>query len=448
MFSISDTSLDRDALHTSLSNDKAGAIVVFEGWVRDHNEGKKVSSLEYQVYHELALKEGQKILDEATEKFNLHGIVSVHREGHLKLGEIAIWIGATASHRDDAFKATRYVIDEIKHRLPVWKKEHYVEQKPEWVFCRHHSHHVHFEEKDYYVKQALVVDQSKLKLAKVLVVGAGGLGCPVLVNLASAGVGEITIVDPDAISISNIHRQTLYSPNLVGEKKAVVAANRILELNPFIKVKAIVKRVELEHIQHDLVIDCTDNMETKYFLHDACFKLRIPLITASVYKAEGQLRTFVPGSEHGCLRCYSQTTPDDSLLGNCNDFGVLGATTSVLGSMQASEALNLISRGKNATTSHTLYLNLTDLSQMKVKNSGLDCLVCKGQVEMVTSTLEVTGGMEILDIRNLTDEEVFEMKPQGVALCCHRGVRSKKLALSLREHGHDVYSLKGGACSL
>lgn len=448
MFLISNTTLDRDALHTSLSNDKAGAIVVFEGWVRDHNEGKKVSSLEYQVYHELALKEGQKILDEATEKFNLHGIVSVHREGHLKLGEIAIWIGATASHRDDAFKATRYVIDEIKHRLPVWKKEHYVDQKPEWVFCRHHSHHVHFEEKDYYEKQVKVINQAKLKAAKVLVVGAGGLGCPVLVNLAAAGVGDITIVDPDKISISNIHRQTLYSPNLVGEKKAVVASNRILELNPFIKVKAIVSRVELEHIKHDLVIDCTDNMETKYFLHDACFKLRVPLITASVFKSEGQIRTFLPGSEFGCLRCYSKTTPDDSLLGNCNDFGVLGATTSVLGSMQASEALNFISVGKNATLTHTLYLNLNDLSQMKVKNTGIECHVCLGNVEIESSSLEVTGGMEILDIRNLTDEEVLEMKPQGVALCCHRGVRSKRLALSLREHGHDVYSLKGGACSL
>ncbi len=448
MFSISNTSLNRDELHSALSNDKAGAIVVFEGWVRDHNEGKLVSSLEYQVYHELALKEGQKILNEAREKFNLHGIISVHREGHLRLGEIAIWVGATASHRDDAFKATRYVIDEIKHRLPVWKKEHYVDQKPEWVFCRHHSHHVHFEENDYYAKQSSVVNQSKLRAAKVLVVGAGGLGCPVLVNLASAGVGEMTILDPDIISISNIHRQTLYSPNLVGEKKAVVAATRILELNPFIKVTAVVSLVELKHIQHDLVIDCTDNMATKYFLHDACFKLRIPLITASIYKSEGQIRTVLPGSEHGCLRCFSKTTPDDSLLGNCNDFGVVGATTSVVGSIQASEALNFLSTGKNATLGHTLYLNLNDLSQIKVKNTGTACSVCQGDVEIYHSNLEVTGGMEILDIRNLSDEEVFQMKPSGVALCCHRGVRSKKLALSLRERGHKVFSLKGGACSL
>src|SRR5690606_29026806 len=131
MFSISTETLNRDDLHLALSNDKAGAIVVFEGWVRNHNEGKKVKSLEYQIYHELAQKEGEKILSAAKSKFNLHDIKAVHREGHLSLGEIAVWIGATASHRDDAFKATRFVIDEIKHRLPVWKKEHYLDQNPE-----------------------------------------------------------------------------------------------------------------------------------------------------------------------------------------------------------------------------------------------------------------------------------------------------------------------------
>lgn len=447
MFKISNLNLNRDDLIAELSDDRAGAIVVFEGWVRDHNEGKKVKSLEYQVYHELALKEGQKILDEAKAKFNLHDVHCVHREGHLKLGEIAVWIGVTSSHRDDAYKASRFVIDEIKHRLPVWKKEHYVEQSPEWVFCRHHHHHVHFEESDYYQKQVKIVDQAKLKAARVLVVGAGGLGCPVLVNLASAGVGHLTIVDPDSISITNIHRQTLFSPNLVGEKKAIVAANRMMELNPFIKVSPIVSRIKVEHINHDLVIDCTDNMDTKYFLHDACHKLRVPLISASVYQSEGQIRTFVPGE--GCLRCHNETTPDDGLLGNCNDFGVLGVTTSVIGSVQASEAISFLSTGKNSTQSHTMFFNLKDLSQMRIKNSKReDCKVCAGEVSLGESDLEVEGGMEILDIRNLTDEEIYQMRPHKVALCCHRGVRSKKLALELRSHGHEVYSLKGGACSL
>ncbi len=447
MFSISNTPISSEDLTEALQNEKAGAIVVFHGWVRDHNEGKKVKSLEYQIYKELALKEGQRILDEAKKKFNLHGVMAVHREGHLALGEIAIWIGATSSHRDDAFKATRYVIDEIKYRLPVWKKEHYLLEKPEWVFCKDHHHHVHFSEKEFYSKQSSLVDQDKLKKAKVLVVGAGGLGCPVLLSLAGAGVGHITIVDHDKVSLSNLHRQSLYSVNLVGEKKAIIAAKKIQELNPFIHVEGICDQINRDHIKHDVVIDCTDNLDTKYFLHDLCHKLRVPLISASVYQNEGQVRTFIPGE--GCLRCLSSVTPDDSLLGNCNDFGVLGAVTSTLGSIQANEAIKLLSSGENSTTTHSFYLNLSDLSMMKVKNFKKEgCKTCLGEIEIKENSIEVTGGMEILDIRNLTDEEVFAMKPHKKALCCHKGIRSKRLAESLQKEGHEVYSLKGGACSL
>lgn len=450
MFSISDQNLNRDELNQNLADSKAGAIVVFEGWVRNHNEGKQVLSLEYQVYKELALKEGNRILEEAKEKFNLHHIISVHREGHLKLGDIAIWIGATASHRDDAFKATRFVIDEIKHRLPVWKKEHYVNQNPEWVFCRHHHHHVHFEEADFYQKQSHLVNQDKLKSAKVLVVGAGGLGCPALINLASAGVGHIGIVDFDSISISNIHRQFLYSPNLIGEKKAIVAKSRLLELNPFIKVEAIVDSFRSHHVEgYDLVLDCSDNMSTKYFIHDVCFKFKRPLISAGVYKFEGQLRTFVP--QTGCLRCHQGVTPDDSLLGNCNDFGVLGATTSVLGSIQASEAIEFLMTGKNSTLEATLHFNVKTLTQMRIRNtSRSDCSTCFGQGEIMSDDLEVdsASGMKFIDIRDLSDEQVVGMHfSEGkTALCCHRGNRSKKLASTLRKLGHSqVYSFRGGA---
>lgn len=449
MFSISSQSIDRNELVNSLVNDKAGAIVVFEGWVRDHNEGKDVSSLEYQIYRELAEKEGEKILLEAKEKFNLHDIRCVHREGHLKLTDVAIWIGATASHRDDAFKASRYVIDEVKLRLPVWKKEHYVSGASEWVFCKHHHHHVHFVEGDYYQKQNHLIDQSKLKTAKVLVVGAGGLGCPVLVNLASAGVGNITIVDPDKISISNIHRQTLFAPNLVGEKKAIVASHRIKELNPFISVTAIVDYVNEAHFAHDLVIDCTDNLETKYFLHDVCLKKRVPLISASVFKDEGQLRTIIPGKS--CMRCLIPETPSDSYLGNCNDHGVVGVTTSLLGSYQAREALTYLSEGKNSSSHETFYFNFKDLSINRFKNaSNPQCQFCAGNFKMSYDEVDVdvSHGLDILDIRDLSDEDVLSRSLSNVALCCHRGVRSKKLALKLRDQGQKVFSLKGGACSL
>ncbi len=453
MFTLSITELNRDELYQKLSNQSAGAIVVFEGWVRDHNQGKKVQSLEYQIYHELALKEGARILEEAKEKFNLHQVLSVHREGHLKLGEMAIWVGATASHRDDAFKATRYVIDEIKHRLPVWKKEHYVDEKPEWVFCRDHHHHVHFEEADFYSKQSKVIDQNKLKNARVLVVGAGGLGCPVLVSLATAGVGLIRIVDPDRISLSNIHRQFLYSPNLVGEKKVVVAKARLMELNPFIHVEAVSEFFKTDHLKDiDLVIDGTDSMHAKFEIHDACFKFQLPFVSAGVFKAEAQLRTFNPGQ--GCLRCLEGETPDDSLLGNCNDFGVLGAWTSVMGSLQASEAIEFLQTGTNTTSASTLYLNLKNLSTYLLKNfANKDCPVCRGEGDLLLNSLEVLHAQDghIVDIRNMSDEEVAQINFQHskTILCCHRGVRSKRLTQQLRSLGHEsVFSLKGGANSL
>jgi molybdopterin/thiamine biosynthesis adenylyltransferase/molybdopterin synthase catalytic subunit/rhodanese-related sulfurtransferase len=463
MFSLSSATIDRDSLLQRLADNKAGAIVTFEGWVRDHNQGKAVSSLEYQVYEELALKEGDRILREAMEKFNLHAILAIHRHGHLKLGEIAVWIGATASHRDDAFKATRYVIDEIKHRLPVWKKEHYVNEDPEWVFCKHHHHHVHFSEADYYQKQSRLVDQRLLKDSKVLIIGAGGLGCPALLALGAAGIGQLDVLDFDRIQISNIHRQVLYSPNLVGEMKAIVARSRLLELNPFVQSQARLERVDAENVcrivrDYDLVLDCTDNMETKYTIHDACFKERRPLISASVFKSEGQLRTFLPGSEQGCLRCHVETTPVDHLLGNCNDFGVLGATTNFLGSLQASESIKLLLEGTNASLKQTVFFNTSDLSQIKVTNTRrIECPVCEGQVEFRKNEIEI--GIEklkeldavLLDIRDISNEDIeSHIDPdKEIVLCCHRGIRSKKVVENLRTKGYQhLWSLKGGAGSL
>jgi len=236
MFYITSDSLKRDILCEKLSNTKAGALVTFEGWVRDHNEGKKVSSLEYQIYDVLALKEGQKIIHEAIEKFNIHDAHAIHRFGHLKIKDMAIWIGVTATHRNDAYKASRYIIDQIKHRLPVWKKEHYLHHEAKWVFCKDHYNHVHFNEAEYYKKQNGFVDQEKLKNSKILVIGAGGLGCPALLSLVSAGVGEIHIIDFDKVEITNIHRQVLYHPGLVGEYKVSAAVSSLTQLNPYIKV--------------------------------------------------------------------------------------------------------------------------------------------------------------------------------------------------------------------
>ena len=135
MFDLSETTLDPHALKQSLMNKQAGACVTFDGWVRNHNEGKEVLRLEYEAYPALALSEGKKVLSEATEKFGLLEARSIHRVGPLKIGDIAVWVGVSSAHRDESFDACRYIIDEVKHRLPIWKKEHYTDGDSGWVNC-------------------------------------------------------------------------------------------------------------------------------------------------------------------------------------------------------------------------------------------------------------------------------------------------------------------------
>jgi molybdopterin/thiamine biosynthesis adenylyltransferase/molybdopterin synthase catalytic subunit len=450
MFSISSLEISSQQLHLDIQDQRSGAVVIFEGIVRNHNQGLDVKSLEYQVYHELAQKEGDKILQEAKLKFNIHHARAVHREGHLRLGEAAVWVGATASHRDDAFKATRYIIDEIKHRLPVWKKEHYLTADAKWVFCRDHHHHVHFEEKDFYQKQKNILDQSRLKKTHVLMVGLGGLGCPASVNLALAGVGKLTLVDYDKVSYDNLHRQFLFRPQHVGESKVKIAASLLREMNPFIEVDYHDSFFRPDHLEGiDFVIDGTDNMKTKYQIHDACLKYRLPLLSAGLFRDDAQLRTMIPGD--GCWRCLQDVVPDDALFGNCNDFGTTGAWANTAGSILASEALELISTGKNSTSEMVLHLNLRTLTSFKVKKARKeDCQYCAGNFELVDTVMEVDEALssDILDIRHLSDDEVLKsiQSREKVILCCHRGHRSLKVTQWLREQGHDhVYSLRGGA---
>src|SRR5262249_26919644 len=130
----------RDSLAASLSEQRAGALATFEGWVRNHNEGREVVLLEYEAFEPLSRKEAERILQEAKERFNVLDAVCVHRVGALEVGDIPVWIGVTDEHREAAFKACQYMIDEIKVRLPIWKKEHYTDGSSEWVNCRECAH--------------------------------------------------------------------------------------------------------------------------------------------------------------------------------------------------------------------------------------------------------------------------------------------------------------------
>jgi molybdopterin synthase catalytic subunit len=141
MFRLSAIPLDPLALQRVLADVRAGACVTFEGWVRNRNEGQRVLSLEYEAYAPLAEKEGARILAEAQDKFALLGAACVHRTGHLQLGELAVWVGVTAEHRGAAFDACRYIIDEAKARLPIWKKEHYASGATAWINCATRGEH-------------------------------------------------------------------------------------------------------------------------------------------------------------------------------------------------------------------------------------------------------------------------------------------------------------------
>ena len=141
MFKISATPIDPTAEQRALGDPRAGACVAFEGWVRNRNEGHPVLSLEYEAYALLAETEGERILAEAHARFDLVGARGVHRVGHLQLGELAVWVGVTAEHRGSAFDACRYIIDEAKARLPIWKKEHYTSGATAWINCATRGEH-------------------------------------------------------------------------------------------------------------------------------------------------------------------------------------------------------------------------------------------------------------------------------------------------------------------
>lgn len=140
---ITDQAIDPDALRKQLFDPGAGGYCAFEGWVRNRNDGHDVRQLEYEAYELLAVKEGEKILAEAAEKYPHLRAHSVHRTGLLDIGDCAVWVGVCSPHRDEAFQACRFIIDALKVRLPIWKKEHYVGGDSGWVNCERCAEHGH-----------------------------------------------------------------------------------------------------------------------------------------------------------------------------------------------------------------------------------------------------------------------------------------------------------------
>ena len=132
-FQLADTPFDTASLRAQLLDDRVGGYASFEGWVRDHNDGRAVHGLRYEAYAALAEAEGEKIVDESLAKFDILDALCVHRVGDLAIGELAVWVGVSAAHRDAAFAACRYIIDEVKSRVPIWKHERYAEGDAGWL---------------------------------------------------------------------------------------------------------------------------------------------------------------------------------------------------------------------------------------------------------------------------------------------------------------------------
>lgn len=339
--------------------------------------------------------------------------------------------------------------------------------------------------------------QQKLLLAKVLVIGAGGLGCPALQYLAAAGVGTIGIVDDDVVSLSNLHRQILYTTEDIGFLKVEKAAAKLKGLNPDVTIITYQIRLRKENAlniirRYDLVIDGTDNFASRYMINDACVLLGKALVYGAVSQYEGQVAIFNVRDKNSVITNYRDLfphPPQDGEVLSCAEAGVLGVLPGIIGTVQAAEAIKIITGiGEplinrlltyNVLTNLFYELSLTTLpgESLLPKNEGAFlqmkydevCSVNANTVVEIDATafkrLSRKKAAVIIDVRekgelplitnfehqqiptSVFGEKVSEIKEQTVVLFCQHGIRSLYAAEMMQElfgTTKEVYSLKGG----
>ncbi len=323
--------------------------------------------------------------------------------------------------------------------------------------------------------------QEKLKQAKVLVVGAGGLGCPALLYLVAAGVGYIGIVDDDKVSLSNLQRQVLYTTEDIGEPKATAAKKRLTGLNPSIEIQAIEERIDVDNAlaliaPYHIVIDATDNFSTRYLLNDATVILKKPLVYGAIHKFEGQVSVF--NLEDGpTYRCLFPSMPTDSSFLNCAEVGVIGVLPGLIGTWQAVEAIKIIT---NIGTPAKGKLLSFDLLQNKmsgfnfpavpenknITELGVYAQTCEPAFNEIDKTTlrqwQQQKDIQLIDVREKQEYQLSNLGGTNIPLSeleyrideidvskttvvhCQSGVRSKK-AISLiktKLPSIEVYDLK------
>jgi molybdopterin-synthase adenylyltransferase len=226
--------------------------------------------------------------------------------------------------------------------------------------------------------------QEKLLASKVLVVGAGGLGAPVLLYLAAAGVGSLGIVDDDTVDLTNLQRQIVHGSDRLGRPKVESAAATLENLNPDVRLARHNLRLDADSVDsllagYDLAIDGSDNFKTRYLLNDACYFARVPLVSAALLRFDGQISTFKAylEGEHPCYRCLFPSPPPADLIPRCEEAGILGAIAGVMGSLQATEALKeLLGLGESLSGHVLIYDGLsTTFRKVKVRRDA-DCALC------------------------------------------------------------------------
>lgn len=213
--------------------------------------------------------------------------------------------------------------------------------------------------------------QEKLLNAKVLIIGAGGLGSPCALYLASAGIGKLGIVDSDAVELNNLQRQILHSTEDVGRPKVESAKERLNKINPDTEVIPYKLRLTSENIldiikNYDIIVDGSDNFPTRYLVNDACVLLKKPLSHGGIFRFEGQAITIIPG-ESPCYRCLFASPPPPGLVPSCQEAGILGAVAGVIGTIQANEVLKYILGTGGLLVGRLLVFNALESSFRQVK---------------------------------------------------------------------------------
>ncbi len=222
--------------------------------------------------------------------------------------------------------------------------------------------------------------QQALLDAEVLIIGLGGLGSPAAMYLAAAGIGGLTIVDFDRVDISNLHRQILYDDHDLGQKKTTAAANKLRQINPKLRIKTIDRKLSATEISTqtelaDIVLDCSDNFKTRYQVNQACVAQRTPLISGAAIRLEAQIAVFNNTANSPCYACLYRDATDESL--RCSEVGVIGPLVGIIGSMQALEAIKLLTDIGEPLDGRLLTLDAELLEWRKLKlTKDPECPVC------------------------------------------------------------------------